>query len=484
MIPAVATIDRAQRRSAARSRSGDILVAGTIGLVAWGALSFGAVYPWGYWPLIIGCALIGSLELAFIRPASTEWWRLPTALAAVAMVVALQLVPIAAPRLAAWSPARDAFLRQQDVLYALSGGAASHALSIDPHATRIALACLVAFGLFLAGTTRLLSVAGPGSFVRGLAAFGLLLALFAIVQNMAFAGRSGEGHVLYIYGFWPDPYVNKPFGPFINKNNFAGWMIMAMPLVLGYAIATASRSWRDVAPDWRNRVLWLSSQRAARTIFASVAAFGMGIALVMSMSRSGMVAAGVVIVTAAWWAPGRSPRRRHRLVPVAVSLVLLASLSLWVGTDAIAQRFSDGTEATMRGRFGAWKDATTIVRDFPILGVGANAFSTAMLHYQRHDQLNFWEEAHNDYLQIAAEGGAVLSVFALVAMAIAAAGVRARVREEANASTAWLRLGAVTSLAAIALQEMVEFSLQIPGNAVLFAAVLAVALHHAPPRRG
>src|SRR5262245_6468458 len=275
-------------------------------MVAWGALSFGAVYPWGYWPLIIGCALIGLLELAFIRPASRDWWRLPAALAAIAVVVALQLVPIAAPRLAAWSPARHAFLTQHDVLYALSGGAASHALSIDPHGTTIALACLVAFGLFLAGTTRLLSVAGPGSLVRGLAAFGLLLALFAIVQNMAFAGKSGEGHVVYIYGFWPDPYVNKPFGPFINKNNFAGWMIMAMPLVLGYAIATASRSWRDVAPGWSNRVLWVSSARAARQILGFRAAFGMGIALVMSMSRSGMVAAGVVLVRAAWWVAGGS----------------------------------------------------------------------------------------------------------------------------------------------------------------------------------
>ena len=42
----------------------------------------------------------------------------------------------------------------------------------------------------------------------------------------------------------------------------------------------------------------------------------------------------------------------------------------------------------------------------------------------------------------------------------------------------WLRAGAVTSLLAIACQETVEFSLQMPGNAVLFTIICAIALHN------
>ena len=30
-----------------------------IAALAWGALSFGAVYPWAYWPLAVACAAIG-----------------------------------------------------------------------------------------------------------------------------------------------------------------------------------------------------------------------------------------------------------------------------------------------------------------------------------------------------------------------------------------------------------------------------------------
>jgi hypothetical protein len=44
-------------------------------------------------------------------------------------------------------------------------------------------------------------------------------------------------------------------------------------------------------------------------------------------------------------------------------------------------------------------------------------------------------------------------------------------------------VGAVTGIASIALQETVEFSLQMPGNAALFAVLCGIALHRAPVRR-
>ena len=47
----------------------------------------------------------------------------------------------------------------------------------------------------------------------------------------------------------------------------------------------------------------------------------------------------------------------------------------------------------------------------------------------------------------------------------------------------WLRVGAVTGLVAIALQETVEFSLQMPGNAALCATLCGIALHRAPSKK-
>jgi hypothetical protein len=53
----------------------------------------------------------------------------------------------------------------------------------------------------------------------------------------------------------------------------------------------------------------------------------------------------------------------------------------------------------------------------------------------------------------------------------------------ADGSTYWLRVGAVIALLGIAVQAFVEFSLQMPGNAALFAVIAAIALHRSPNLR-
>ena len=93
-----------------------------------------------------------------------------------------------------------------------------------------------------------------------------------------------------------------------------------------------------------------------------------------------------------------------------------------------------------------------------------------------------YAQAHNDYLQLAAEGGLLLTIPAALSVCAFIVAVRRRFVEETSVRTYWLRVGAVTGLTAIALQETVEFSLQMPGNAALFAVVCAIALHRTPER--
>ena len=85
-------------------------------------------------------------------------------------------------------------------------------------------------------------------------------------------------------------------------------------------------------------------------------------------------------------------------------------------------------------------------------------------------------EAHNDYLQLAAEGGGLLGVPILLSAAVLIAGIRRRFRDDVG-SIFWIRVGAITGLLAIAAQSLVEFSLQMPANAALFAVLCGIALH-------
>ena len=94
-------------------------------------------------------------------------------------------------------------------------------------------------------------------------------------------------------------------------------------------------------------------------------------------------------------------------------------------------------------------------------------------------------EAHNDYLQLLVEGGWLVAVLALVLVGLFAREVRRRFCEGRDEGTGyWIRLGAVTGIVAIAFQEIVEFSLQMPGNAALCTVLCVIAVRKASVKTG
>jgi O-antigen ligase len=95
------------------------------------------------------------------------------------------------------------------------------------------------------------------------------------------------------------------------------------------------------------------------------------------------------------------------------------------------------------------------------------------------------EYAHNDYVQLLAEGGVLVSLPAALLLALFVREVRRRFREDTpDRLTYWTRVGAVTGLLAIGFQEVVDFSLHMPGVAALFAVTAAVAAGRLPHREG
>ena len=63
-MPHVQSPRPSARRSARRlTRPAALMVAAALALIAWGAFAFGAVYPWAYTPLGVGCAMVGLAGL-------------------------------------------------------------------------------------------------------------------------------------------------------------------------------------------------------------------------------------------------------------------------------------------------------------------------------------------------------------------------------------------------------------------------------------
>ena len=206
----------------------------------------------------------------------------------------------------------------------------------------------------------------------------------------------------------------------------------------------------------------------------------MGLSLVMTTSRSGISAFIVsVVLSGCVFTRGFSGRLLKSGFAGYLALLTVCAIG-WAGTDIVTARFAALDAAEFGLRTDAWSDAFRLARAFPWTGTGLNTYGTATLIHQTADPSHQFLEAHNDYLQLAAEGGLLLAMPVAVALGLFVREGTHRADETASHASWWIRRGAIMGLISIALQEAVDFSLQIPGNAVLFTVLAAIAIHRAP----
>src|SRR4051812_3953196 len=441
--------------------------------IAWGVFAFGAVYPWGYWPLAVFAQAVGLAGMFVSRVFRTRFPGRVLSLAVVIFLVAVtvQLTPLPSRTLAALSPQTPQVLAQY---YPGAGVSSSHPLSISPSDTARGLALTASFALLALGASRLFTLRGATGACTAVTIVGCLLAIAGIVQKALYNGR--------IYGFWKTIEGGNPYGPFPNRNHFAGWMLMAIPLSLGAVCAGVSRGMRGVQPALRDRVLWLTSPDASDIVLHAAAVALMALSLALSMSRSGISGAACALAATAIlaWQQSSGPQR---IALIGGIMTIALTVVAWAGIDPIFTRFSATDVHDLNGRFGPWGDALRIAAGYPLTGTGLNTYGIATLFHQQFNISVHYSAAHNDYLQLLAEGGALLAIPVVICIAALAATIRRRFREETSRTTFWIRAGATIGLLSIGMQECVDFSLQIPANAFLFAVLCAIAIHRTPERR-
>lgn len=460
---------------AAGARSSTWRAVASMAILTWTTLAFGGVYPWAYVPLLAAMFVMGLSGLWPNPHASRPPLSLALALGAVLVAIALQLWPISPQSLERFNPEADVVLRRHDLAYANgrpnnnASGDTPHPLSIDPARTRLALTFAAALFIYLIGLACSLRRADLPRLALGLTTLGVVVGVIGIIQKATWNGQ--------IYGVWTTLEGGSPFGPFVNRNHFAGFILMIVPISLGFIIARVSRQRPTDRRAWPQRLLWLTLPDANAMVLVGFAVGFMVLTLLLSLSRSGITAMVVTLAATGWFIARRQKHRRSRQGLLAFLLMAVATGVAWVGVDALLLRFSEKGISDVAGRVPVWADAWRIAERFPLVGTGINAFGTAMLLYQTADPAHSYTEAHNDYLQLVAEGGLLICVPVAVAVVAFTLAVRRRFRDDRpNGTVYWIRAGAVTGIVAVAIQEAAEFSLQIPANSLLFATLCAVAL--------
>ena len=240
---------------------------------------------------------------------------------------------------------------------------------------------------------------------------------------------------------------------------------------------------RDVRRGWRNRLLWLSSAHGGHLQLVFFATMIMIVSLLMTTSRSGIACFFVAISLAGVFAVGQQRSWKARVVLVAALAALAVVPLAWSRVDVIGRMATVGTRRRVaRAQAG---DLARRDRD--------RARLSADRHRAQHVRHRHREVPDRPVRHACARGAQRLPADC--------GGGRPAARRPAPSrpccsSSAPCGAGSVSTTTtacrtgsgsaprpacvAIALQSAVEFSLQMPGNAVLFVVLCAAALHRAP----
>jgi O-antigen ligase len=300
--------------------------------------------------------------------------------------------------------------------------------------------------------------------VLGIIALGIFEALYGLLQYLG-----GYG---YIWNYSVGSDVAR--GTFLNRNHFALLLNFSLCTGVGYLYYRSVRLLRG-----RNPTLHyiLRSPGFFQLAWISLWLAFIGLALMMSMSRMGIVA--MLGSLGVMWVAGRISGSVRRTTALAASLlIVILGLAIYTGTDAILARYQGMGEAGYfeRDRVPIWRDAFRMIRENPIVGTGLGTFPWTFGAFEQHQPDVPARYAHNDYLQALAEVGAVGLIILAAAFVLCWKTAVRNLRFRGDPLVRGIGLTTLGVLTAVALQELTDFSLYIPGVASCLAVLLGLNL--------
>jgi O-antigen ligase len=303
------------------------------------------------------------------------------------------------------------------------------------------------------------------------------LAVFGIIREYSWNGK--------LYWIRELTHGGNPFGPYVNRNHFAGYIEIVIPLTIGQLLVESPP--RRGSVSVKERFLRWTSERTSKSVLLMFAAVLMAASLILTGSRGGLVSfAGSMVFFAAMIRMKRTTRRKgSRLVLAFLSLGLIAAV--WIGGHSAflsVERIEKGIqEPSAEERVMLWKDSLRMASNYLGFGSGFNTFETVYPMYKTIPIQAVFQHAHNDYLELLAEGG-VLSVGLAVWFLLAwfrETGPRWLKRHDPFASL--MTLAGMTSVIALLFHSLSDFNMHIPANAITLVAVSALTVNAArvPP---
>jgi O-antigen ligase len=270
--------------------------------------------------------------------------------------------------------------------------------------------------------------------------FGFCLAIFAVIQKALWNEK--------IYWFRELTLGGTPFGPFVNRNHYAGFIGMLIPLGLG---------------------LCLTSETRAKKILFGFMTVIMAVSLFFSLSRGGIISflAGMGLFS---FLIMKSRIQQRKILSIAIFLIVLSAYLLYLGIDPVIDRFYK-TDISKLARLKVWSATIDAIKDFWFMGTGLGTFIHVFPLYEPVEIHSIFDHAHNDYLELILETGLVGTIMTITFIAIM---IKTIVKSSLRGRTGILLIAAVSSAGTMFVHSLSDFNLHILSNALCFSLVLGI----------
>jgi hypothetical protein len=237
---------------------------------------------------------------------------------------------------------------------------------------------------------------------------------------------------------WVEKTFGSARGTYINRNHFAGFIEMILPLGLGYTLSLG---------NWKEKIslkTLMSTDRPNFQFFITIGLAVMVLALVFSKSRAGITG--------------------------GVLGFLLFAILLHTGSKGLPRSYWVITGII-------WRDSMVIVKEHPF-GTGLATFKQVFPVFNVSTVAETTPYyAHNDYLQLLVETGwigflALVSGFYIFLFRSFRKVKQMRLQDDPLRF--FLAIGALSGLVSIPFHSFFDFNLQIPANCVYFVMLLGI----------
>jgi O-antigen ligase len=255
----------------------------------------------------------------------------------------------------------------------------------------------------------------------------------------------------------------NPFGPYPNRNDFAGFVELTLPTGLGLMM------FRGVSKELF----------PIMTILTVVPIS----AIVLTGSRGGIVTLVCGLGTLAllgWKSRAIEWKSWHMVAAIFVALAAV-TLVAWLGYGKARERFShlNANDISVARRMSMARGAWHIFLDHPLKGCGLGTIASVYPRYETIYDGRIVNHVHDDYLEALAETGILGGVWGLIFLWLLFREARKNFQAEQSRLSRAVHAGGIAAVTGILVHSFVEFNLHIPANALLF--VLQTYLATAPP---